>query len=104
MSGATDDDALIREAVAGDRDALETLLYRQADRLVNDVSRRLPDDVRSALSAEDVVQDAFIVAFQRIGSFEPRGDGGSFFTWLSRIAENRLGRVCAPIRTEIARS
>ncbi len=89
MSRRTDNDALLHEAVAGDGDALETLLLEHFDRLVAVVARRIPDDVRSALSAEDVVQDAFIVVFQRISSFEPQG-GEAFFTWLSRIAENRL--------------
>ena len=89
MSGGTDDDALLHQAVAGDGDALETLLLEYFDRLVTVVSRRIPDEVRSALSAEDVVQDAFIVVFQRIGGFDPQGCG-AFFTWLSQIAENRL--------------
>lgn len=33
---------------------------------------------------DDVVQDTFIVAFKRLGSFE----GGRFSTWLYRIAAN----------------
>lgn len=89
MPGARDEDALLRDAVAGDGDALETLLLRHFDRLVADVSSRIPDDVRGALSGEDVVQDAFIVAFQQIGGFEPRG-AAAFHGWLARIAENRL--------------
>lgn len=89
MSGQADHDALLSRAVAGDENALETLLLQYFDRLVATISRRLPDDARSALSAEDVVQDAFIVVFQRIGGFDPKG-GGAFFTWLSQIAENRL--------------
>ena len=81
--------SLLHKAVAGDGEALETLLLQHFDRLVADISHRIPDDVRSALSGEDVVQDAFIVAFQRIGTFEPRSSE-AFFAWLSRIAENRL--------------
>jgi RNA polymerase sigma-70 factor (ECF subfamily) len=97
MSGRTDDDALLRRAVAGDGDALETFLLQYFDRLVAVVSRRIPDDVRSALSAEDVVQDAFIVAFQRIGSFEPQGRE-AFFAWLRQIAENRLMDAAKALR------
>jgi RNA polymerase sigma-70 factor (ECF subfamily) len=89
MSAGAGDDALLRKAVGGDADALETLLLQHFDRLVADVSRRIPDDVRGALSAEDVVQDAYIVVFQRIGSFEAQGRE-AFAAWLSRIAENRL--------------
>lgn len=98
MSGGTGDDALLHKAVSGDGDALETLLLQHFDRLVDGISRRIPDDVRSALSAEDVVQDAFIVAFQRIGSFEPQG-GEAFFAWLSRIAENRLMDAAKALRS-----
>jgi RNA polymerase sigma-70 factor, ECF subfamily len=97
MSERTDDDALLHNAVAGDGDALESLLLRYFDRLVAVVSRRMPDDVRGALSAEDVVQDAFIVVFQRIGGFDPRA-GGAFFAWLCQIAENRLMDAAKALR------
>lgn len=89
MTDAISDDMLLQRAVVGDGDALETLLLAHFDRLVAHVSQRLPDDVRNVLSADDVVQDAFIVVFQRIRDFEPRA-GGGFSTWLSRIAENSL--------------
>jgi RNA polymerase sigma-70 factor (ECF subfamily) len=89
MSVGNNDDALVLQAVAGDEDALESLLLSHFNRLAADVSQRLPDDVRNVLSAEDVVQDAFIVVFQRISGFEPRG-GSTFFAWLSKIAENCL--------------
>lgn len=89
MPGASDEDRLLQDAVAGDGDALESLLLLHFDRLVAEVSARIPDDARAALSGEDVVQDAFIVAFQQIREFEPRG-GAAFHAWLARIAENRL--------------
>src|SRR5262245_32347119 len=83
------DERLLPDAIAGNAYALESLLLQHFDRLVADVSRRLPEDVRNVLSAEVGVRDAFIVVFQRIGGFEPRG-GDAFFGWLARIAENRL--------------
>jgi RNA polymerase sigma-70 factor (ECF subfamily) len=97
MPDANDDELLLRKAVAGDSDALEALLLRHFDRLVADVSRRLPEDLRGLVSAEDVVQDAMIVAFQRIGGFESRDPGG-FFAWLARIAENRLMDAAKALR------
>lgn len=99
MSGGTDDDALLAKAVAGDGDALETLLLRHCDRLAADIARRIPDDLRSTLSAEDVVQEAFIVAFERIGAFEPQG-AAAFHGWLARIAENRLLDAIKALRSE----
>src|SRR5262245_54502479 len=97
MASAADENALLNKAVAGDGDALEVLLLRYFARVVAEVSRRLPDDIRGAVSAEDVVQDAMIIAFQRIGSFEPRGED-AFFAWLSRIAEHRLMDAAKALR------
>lgn len=89
MSDATEHDPLIVKAVNGDADALESLLLGHFDRLAATVTPRIPEDVRGAISAEDVVQEAFVVAFERISTFEPRGRD-AFFAWISRIAENRL--------------
>ncbi len=89
MSDPIDAELLIHRAVEGDGDALETLLLAYFDRVVADVASRIPDDIRGAISAEDVVQDAYIVAFQRIGEFESRG-AAAFFAWLRKIAEHRL--------------
>ncbi len=88
-AGGAADDALLRAAVSGDGDSLERLLLRHFDRLAADVSRRIPQDVRGSLSAEDVVQDTCIVVYQRISTFEPRGQA-AFHAWLLQIAENRL--------------
>jgi RNA polymerase sigma-70 factor (ECF subfamily) len=81
--------ALLERAVAGDEEALETLLLQHFDHLAADIARRIPADVRGTLAPDDVVQDAFIVAFQRIREFQPQGDG-AFLGWLARIAEHRL--------------
>jgi RNA polymerase sigma-70 factor (ECF subfamily) len=61
--------------------AFGELVHRYQDRLFNSVIRILdnPDD------AQDVVQDAFVSAYQSLGSF--KGDA-EFFTWLYRIAFN----------------
>ena len=73
-----DETEWLRRARAGDHAAYDWILtrYRQrAVRLATHVMRR-PDD------AEDVVQDAFVRAFRKLGTF--RGDG-SFYTWLYAI-------------------
>lgn len=76
-----DDRRLIREAVAGDATAFGELVLRYQDRLYNIAYRVVgnPDD------AADVVQDAFVNAYQSLASF--KGDS-EFFTWLYRIAFN----------------
>ena len=86
---ATDDTKLAAEAVAGDEVALSKLLFLHHDRLIAEIGSRMPADVQGALSAEDVVQEAYVVAFQRIATFNPH-DHDKFYPWLAAIARNRL--------------
>jgi RNA polymerase sigma-70 factor (ECF subfamily) len=85
----TEEQALTAAAVAGDRVALERLLLSHYDALARRVESRLPPRVQSTQAVEDILQVTFCQAFRDIGSFEPRGEG-SFGSWLSKIAENRL--------------
>ena len=77
----TDDRRLIAECLAGRTAAFGELVRRYQDRLFNAVVRV----VDTAEDAADVVQDAFLNAFQSLNSF--KGDS-EFFTWLYRIAFN----------------
>lgn len=76
-----EDRRLIAESLNGRPAAFGDLVRRYQDRLFNSVVRVVdnPDD------AQDVVQDAFINAYQSLASF--KGDA-EFFTWLYRIAFN----------------
>ena len=76
-----DDQRLIAECLTGRTAAFETLVRRYQDRLYNTVYRL----VGNAEDAEDVVQEAYIHAYQSLRSF--KGDS-LFFTWLYRIAVN----------------
>jgi RNA polymerase sigma-70 factor, ECF subfamily len=77
----SDDRRLIADCLGGKRDAFGELVSRYQARLYNAALRLVssPDD------AADVVQDAFLNAFQSLHSF--KGDA-EFFTWLYRIAFN----------------
>ena len=77
----TDDRRLIAECLAGRTAAFGELVRRYQDRLYNAVLRV----VDTAEDAADVVQDAFLNAYQSLNSF--KGDS-EFFTWLYRIAFN----------------
>lgn len=77
----TDDRRLIAECLAGNTPAFGTLVRRYQDRLYNAVLRV----VDNGEDAGDVVQDAFLNAYQSLNSF--KGDS-EFFTWLYRIAFN----------------
>jgi RNA polymerase sigma-70 factor (ECF subfamily) len=76
-----DDIRLIAECREGNTAAFGELVSRYQDRLFNSVLR-LTDN---AEDARDVVQEAFLHAYQSLHSF--KGDA-LFFTWLYRIAVN----------------
>jgi RNA polymerase sigma-70 factor (ECF subfamily) len=78
---SADDHQLIAECLAGNPAAFGTLVRRYQDRLYNTVYRL----VDNADDAQDVVQEAFLSAYQSLASFH--GDS-AFFTWLYRIAVN----------------
>jgi RNA polymerase sigma-70 factor, ECF subfamily len=76
-----DENLLIRQCLQGNTAAFGELVRRYQDRLFNTVFRLL----NNAEDAQDVVQDAFLNAYQNLESF--KGDS-LFFTWLYRIAMN----------------
>ena len=78
---SADDQRLIAACLEGDTTAFGLLVRRYQDRLFNTVFRLLD----SAEDAQDVVQEAFLHAYQSLDSF--KGDS-LFFTWLYRIAVN----------------
>ena len=76
-----DDHRLIADCLQGRHAAFGELVCRYQDRLFNTVYRLLG----SAEDAQDVVQEAFLNAFQSLDTF--KGDS-QFYTWLYRIAFN----------------
>lgn len=76
-----DDRRLIADSLNGQSAAFGELVRRYQDRLYNAIYRVVdnPDD------ALDVVQEAFVSAYQSLNHF--KGDS-EFFTWLYRIAFN----------------
>jgi RNA polymerase sigma-70 factor (ECF subfamily) len=78
---SADDQRLIARCLQGDTSAFGELVRRYQDRLYNSVYRVLDN----AEDAQDVVQEAFLSAYQNLDGF--KGDA-LFFTWLYRIAFN----------------
>lgn len=76
-----EDRRLIANSLRGDRDSFGELVSRYQNRLYNSAMRL----VDSPEDAADVVQDAFLNAYQSLHSF--KGDA-EFFTWMYRIAFN----------------
>jgi len=76
-----DDDRLIADCLKGQTAAFGELVRRYQDRLFNTVFRL----VDNAEDAQDVVQEAFLHAYQSLDRFKGESQ---FFTWLYRIAVN----------------
>jgi len=81
MFGSLDDLSLVEACRGGQTEAFGALVRRYQDRLYATVLRL----VGSSEDAEDVLQDTFVRAFERLDQFH--GDS-SFYTWIYRIAVN----------------
>jgi RNA polymerase sigma-70 factor (ECF subfamily) len=78
---------LVAHAKAGRRDAFAAIMRRGNQRLFR-IARAV---VRDEAEAEDVLQEAYVRAFAKLGEF--RGEA-SVFTWLTRIVLNEAhGRL-----------
>lgn len=75
------DEELVSRAAAGDAVAFSDLVVRHQDHIYGLAVRLLRDPAE----AEEVVQEAFLVALEKLSTF--RGDA-AFGTWLHRVAAN----------------
>lgn len=73
------DGTAIEAVLAGDRDAYGLLVKRHSRMLFRLAFRMTGNEA----DADDVVQDAFLRAYQKLATFESRADFG---TWIYRIA------------------
>ena len=78
---AATDEALVQAARSGDEGAFDALVRRYQDKVYG-LALRLAGNPPDA---EEVLQDAFLQAWQHLADF--RGDA-KFSTWLFRIATN----------------
>ena len=76
-----EDQVLINQTLDGQTSAFGDLVRKYQNRLFNGMVHML----RNEAEAEDVVQDAFILALTRLETFH---GNSAFFTWLYRIAYN----------------
>jgi len=77
----SDELALVQAAKGGDIGAFEELV-RRYDRNVFRIAQHI---THNREDAEDVVQDAFLKAYENLGQFQGQS---KFYTWLVRIAVN----------------
>jgi len=76
---AWSDEEVVGRVLAGEAALFEILMRRHNQRIYRIVRGILDDDGE----AEDVMQDAYVRAYQHLGQFEGRS---TFVTWLTRIA------------------
>ena len=81
VTGAATDAELVARCRAGEADAFETL-YRQHSARIYSLACRMTG---SADDGEDLLQEIFLQAFRKLGSF--KGDA-ALGTWLYRLALN----------------
>ena len=77
----SEESTLVEAARSGDMGAFEALV-RRYDRNVFRIAQHI---TQNREDAEDVVQDAFLKAYQNLGQFQGQS---KFYTWLVRIAVN----------------
>ena len=96
----TPDQLLIEQSLAGRRDAFGLLVERYQNRLFHSLLHLLG----SVEDAQDVAQEAFVQAFEKLSGF--RGQS-QFYSWLFRIAHNlaisdrrRMRRVATSLENQ----
>ena len=96
VGAAETDESLIRRVCAGETACFEVLMRRHNERIYRTVRAVLGDDA----DVEDVMQQAYVSAYQHLDRFEGRA---RFSTWLTRIAINEAyARLRRRHRTEPA--
>jgi RNA polymerase sigma-70 factor (ECF subfamily) len=90
------DDVVLTRVLAGETGLYELLMRRYNQRLF----RVIRSVVKNDAEAEDVLQEAWVRAYEHLGQFEGRA---SFATWVTRIAfhealaRTRTGKRWAPL-------
>ncbi len=77
--GALTDDEVVRRVLGGDVALMEILMRRYNQRLFRAVRSIVKDDSQ----VEDIVQEAYVRAYEHLSQFEGRA---KFSTWLTKIA------------------
>jgi RNA polymerase sigma-70 factor (ECF subfamily) len=86
---AGENDELLRRAAAGDGVSWEALVDRSRQRLRRMVAFRLDQRLRGRVDPSDVLQDAYLEAWQALEGYLRR-PGIPFFLWLRGIAGNKV--------------
>jgi RNA polymerase sigma-70 factor (ECF subfamily) len=84
-----DEAEAIRRFQAGDEAAARALFQRHAPGLRAHALRKMPAHLAHKFDSSDVLQETYLVAFQKVEEFEA-SDGAAFFAWLRTILEFKV--------------
>ncbi len=88
-----EEDALIRRAAAGDREALAFLFHRHRKRLRQMVRLRLDRRLQGRVDPSDVLQEAFLDLVEKLPEYARQRSKIPLFLWLRLVTGERLLRV-----------
>lgn len=69
--------------------ALQRLVHSHGAELIRYIDKHIPDDLRRLVEPQDIVQDTYFEAFQRIAEFAPQDDQAGV-RWLKTMARHKL--------------
>ena len=87
--GTKENDERLRRAAQGDAESWQALVGESRERLRRMVAFRLDQRLQGRIDPSDVLQDAYIEAWQDLGMYL-RQPAMPFFLWLRGIAGNKL--------------
>jgi RNA polymerase sigma-70 factor (ECF subfamily) len=88
-NNSSETNALLQQAAAGDSQRWGELLTRHKERLRRMVSLRLDQRLQGRLDASDVLQEAYLEAWTRLGEYV-RDPAVPFFLWLRFLVGQKL--------------
>jgi len=97
MIMACDTSSDLTRAMAGDADALTRLLEQHGPEVRKTIRNRIPRQMQSVLSEDDVMQETYADVFLSFRNVDIRG---SFPAWLQQIARNNLRDAIRCFRAE----
>ena len=83
------EDELIRNAIDGDKVALQSLLLIHYSDIEATIRQNLGAGLAVKVEIQDLMQDVLTSIYQEISGFS-LAEGGSFQAWLKRLATNRV--------------
>ncbi|MCY2967753.1 MAG: sigma-70 family RNA polymerase sigma factor [Planctomycetota bacterium] len=86
-------DDLVNKVIHGDRNALALVFEHYRDRLRKIVSFRLDHRVASRVDVEDVLQESYLNAEQRLQHVWREANTGGLFVWLRLIVQQTIADV-----------